>query len=186
MSAPNDLTTLENALTWLGVASDDNGIVARLITSVSTSIQKWLGYSVALSTYTRTFNGSGGKVIMLPDRPVISVSSVIVDTLPIPAQIFPAYGYSFSSNSLYLSGCYGFCRGFQNISVVYTAGYVSTPCDLEQACLDWVKICLSRQSIDANITQLRSGDSQITQEVSVSGVPPSAISLVLQPYRRMS
>jgi len=186
--AAGDLTVLPNALQWLGLGYDP-GYVARLISDVSTRIQGFLGYQVAEATYARTFNGSGGRVMMLPDRPIIAVSSVTVCGISVPPQALPTPGFSFSDKALYLSGWYEFHRGHQNIAVSYTAGYATVPYDIEQACLDWVSIAVQSMTLPLDMTLMRAGDQEYRRSAPVPGMlltPPPAIAAVLEKYRRVS
>ena len=108
-------------------------------------------------------DGQNMPQMLLNNYPVTAVQSLTVQGLQIQPR--PPYGpdvtsanfggYVFDSKRIMLSG-YRFPRGFQNVVVQYTAGYASTPHDIEQACIDiigdWFKyrerIGLSAMGID--------------------------------------
>jgi hypothetical protein len=193
MSAPGDLTILANALTWLGQSDDENDVIQRLITAVSSDIQKFLGYQIASANYTRSFNGIGGRKLMLPDRPITAVSSLTIDDVPVPLSTSAFMdGFLFDDKVIYLRGSYEFCRGVQNIQTTYTAGFASVPGGIEQACLDWVKITYDNLDTLPGITKLKAGDSEIdygkeTGKIgSMTLLMPAIVASRLQPYRRMT
>ncbi len=139
--AANDLTTLANVKQYLAVnVTTDDAMLSRLITAASAFIQSWLNRTFASASYTETRDGHGGQKLAFANYPVTAVASVMVDNVAILAAPDPTQaGYRFSFTMLYLNG-YSFTRGFQNVVVSYTAGYSSTPFDVEQACIDLVSL----------------------------------------------
>lgn len=193
MAEPGDLTTLENALLALGQTSDENGVIAGLITAVSTQIQKFLSYQVASQPYTRTFNGRGGRALMLPDRPVTAVASVTIDDLAVPPSTsVHSPGFVFDDKSIYLRGCYEFCRGAQNVAVNYTAGYAEVPADIERACLSWLQIFWDNLDTIPGVQEIAAGDSSITYGEAIAQIGnstilmPPIIASALQPYQKVA
>lgn len=201
MAGANDLTTLTNALGWLGIQSDDTiGTVARLITAISTNLQNVIGRNVLSASYTRTFNGKGGQRQMLPDSgpgtPVTAVASVTLlvgamGSMVIPARVAGTAGYSFDDTTVYVDRPYVFSRGQQNVVIAYTAGATIVPFDLEQACLSWLKATLDSQMWSANVSMAKAGDHQLVFDNVVtkmqSGVipmPPS-IYAMMRTYQRV-
>lgn len=138
-----DLTTLANVKTWMGLPADntdDDALLNRLISSASAFIQTWLNRSIASQAYNEARDGTGGARMMFADYPVTAVSSVVVDGLPIlasPDGVQP--GYYFDDKSIMLAG-YVFGRGMNNVKLSYTAGYVVTPPEIEQACIELISL----------------------------------------------
>lgn len=191
-----NLTTLDRALQWLNQSSDPQDLVARLIAATSAQTEKFLGYAVLQASYTRTFNGEGLPRLFVPDIPLVSVQSLVIDGQNIPAGSLLAgtqqAGFYNDASSIGLIG-YGFCRGFQNITATYTAGLAAVPADLEQAVLDWLKVSWSNQSmvgIGTNVTSIGAGDTKIEfggkgSVTDVKLVPmPSSVYAVLSIYQR--
>ena len=192
----NSLTTLANAMQWLGVPSDDTGIIARILATISTEIQNWLGFQVAQASYTRSFDGQGTRKFFVPDIPLVSVQSLTIDGVSVPQGVAGTRQCGFYSNSgsINLIGYY-FTRGFQNIHTSYTAGYQAVPPDIEQACLDWMKIVYlsgTQVSIPSNVVSVAAGDTSFNFGGSgtVTDITkiqmPSAIYAALANYRRVA
>ncbi len=60
--AAGDLTTIDNALAWLGLQQDDPfGSIQRLVSAVSARIQNHIGRTIALTTYNITLDGRGRR-----------------------------------------------------------------------------------------------------------------------------
>lgn len=189
--AAGDLVDSAAALSWLGSADPAN-IVPLCISAVSASIQKWIGYQIALSNYTKTFNGRGGARLLLPDRPVMAVTAVTVDGVTIPASTGPtAPGFVSDDLGVFLR-CYEFTRGVQNVVVSYSAGYTTVPADIQAACLAWLAQVFSNAGENPAISAYRAGDTEIdygaaTTEIGnmTALIPPQVASAIL-PYRRVS
>jgi uncharacterized phiE125 gp8 family phage protein len=133
-----DLTTIANVKAWLPVtAGTDDALLARLVSGVSAWIEEWLGRTIKSTAYTETLNGNGKNVLALLRYPVTAVASVTIDGVAIPARAFVGgAGYYFDANYLYLDG-YSFTKNSrQNVVVAYTAGFATTPLDLEQAAIE--------------------------------------------------
>lgn len=192
-----NLTTLDRALQWLGLPSDPQDLVARLVTATSTQVQKEIGYQVLQASYTRIFNGEGFHKLFVPDLPLVSVQSLTINGETIPAGSWSGStqqaGFYNDADCIALIG-YGFCRGFQNITATYTAGRATVPGDLEQATLDWMKASWANQAqigVGVNVTKIKAGTSEIDyagegNAANVKLVPmPTTVFAVLRNYRRV-
>jgi len=137
----SDMTTLANVKQYLGVtASDDDALLSRLITAVSEGFESCLNRVISSAPYTEFRDGNGKGVMMFANMPATAVSSVKIDGLAIPAAPdFTGYGFRFDESLLMLNGAV-FDKGRRNIEIAYTAGYVTTPKDLEQACIEVVAL----------------------------------------------
>lgn len=140
MSKPIDLTTLANVKAWLAMtnftASDE--LLKRLISACSAHIQSWLNRIIAEQDYVETRDGTGQSVLLMKQLPVRYVSKVVVNGLSVPARTDGGgYGYSHDERSVALTGAV-FPRGYNNVTVTYTAGYCHIPYDIEQAAIDTI------------------------------------------------
>jgi hypothetical protein len=142
-SIPFD-STGAGAYTGGGYAGISDQLLTRLIHAVSTFIQNYITRPIAAATYIETRNGLGQTVMALKNAPVQSVASVSIDGRAIPPRpplgatsLSYCGGWSNDDVAVYLSG-YTFCRGAQNVVVTYTAGYSTTPPDIEQAAIDMI------------------------------------------------
>lgn len=130
----NELTTLANVKQWLGIAStNDDALLTRMVTAYSNQVQTWLNRKIASQSYSETRDGHGGNRLVLADYPVIAVASVAIDGRAIPASSdYVTPGYRFTDQQIILQG-YAFTRGYSNVALTYTAGYATTPPELEEA-----------------------------------------------------
>lgn len=167
-------------------------LLSRLITAASTAIQSWLNRTIASAEYTEYRDGQNMPQMMLQNYPVTAVQSLTVQGLAIQPR--PPYGpdvtsanfggYVFDANRIMLSG-YRFPRGFQNVVVQYTAGYATTPTDVEQACIDiigdWFKyrerIGLSSMGIEGQ---------SVSFDRFLHGQMPSRAQMILNQYKRVA
>lgn len=178
-----DLTTLAAVKAYGSIAGTElDTLLGTLITRASAAIENFLQGSVLSAPYTETRNGTGGTAMLLAEYPVTAVSSLSIDGTTIPAA--PAYGqpgWWLANRTLLLAG-YRFTRGRGNVLVSYTAGYASTPPDIEQACIETVMLALKRRDhIDVSSKSLAGETiSFITAELT-----PSA-KQVLGAYRRVA
>lgn len=140
MAAPYDLVSLAGVQAWLGQTSDSVNLGA-LITQVSRAILTSLGRASILPTsYLETRDGDGHRALILRNWPVLSVNSLVVNGQAIAATAPLSLGSAVQSGyvleqadltppgrmqALLLRDAW-FCRGAQNVSVTYRAGYQVT------------------------------------------------------------
>jgi hypothetical protein len=138
-AGPSDLTTLAALKDWLGVASDTtDALLQRLLSQVSVAIQNNINRQFATQAYSESRSGVGGRRMQAANYPLLTVSSVTVDGLAIPLSTdgVNACGYASDERGITLIG-YCFSRGTRNVQLAYTAGFASTPADVELACIEW-------------------------------------------------
>ena len=182
-----DLTTLADVKAWLQTGQDafpdtDDALLARLITAASQFIQTWLNRQVALGDWQESRDGTGGQRLAFANIPVVAVLSLSIDGLDIPPAPstggFGA-GYVFSPTELALRG-YVFTRRAQNVIVTYTAGYVVTPPDIAQACIELVSQRYRERSRIGEVSRALGGGETVTysqQDMS------DDVKLLLRQYR---
>jgi hypothetical protein len=154
VSNPLDLTTLDNVKNYLGLTvppllaptpAYTDALLSRMITACSTYAATYCSRVFQLTTYSEVRNGLGGTYMTLKQQPVTAVASLTINGLAIPARpplggqsaTGYGYGYTFDRTRIMVSGpC--FYQGMQNVAITYTAGFATTPADLEQAIIDWV------------------------------------------------
>lgn len=79
--------------------------------------------------------------------------------------------------------CESFTRGVQNIVIRYTAGYVVTPADLEQICIDLTNIYYTGRKHDLSLKAERLADHRIEFSQDARDLP-SHITIRLAPYKK--
>lgn len=195
--ATGDLTTLANVKAW-GISSGtaDDATIERLISATSQRIKAYCARDLLQASYTDTYDGKNTLSMALANFPITAVASVTVDGISIPAAPPPnptspaPNGYVFSATMLSLVGAgypfdqYRFTRGYQNVVVVYTAGYASNSLDLltiEQACIEQIAVRLSER------TRIGQKSKSLGGEVVAffTGDLTDSVKGMLQPYRRV-
>lgn len=126
------------AVATANVGSDT--ALSRLISAASAVIIGALNIPTVFdpgTNMTERRNGNGGDRMVTKVSPIISITSLTIDGVAIPASDGTSAGYLFDDHLVYLIG-YTFTRGIQNVTLVYRAGVVAgsvTQLALEQACL---------------------------------------------------
>lgn len=196
--ATGDLTTLANVKAWniSGGGTVDDSTIERLISATSQRIVAWLSRPVLQASYTDTYDGKNTLSMPLRNFPIISVSSVTVDGIAIPAAPTPTpttpapNGYVFTDTMLSLVGAgypfdtYRFTRGYQNVVVAYAAGFAPGSADLlviEQACIEQIVTRLAER------TRIGQKSKSIAGEVVsfFTGDLTDSVKGMLKPYRRV-
>ena len=186
MGAATDLTTIQNVKARLrlpGAATSDDSLLELMITEISLGIQSYLGRTIASQNYSDSYDGHGTRRIFFNQYPVTAVASLTVDGIAIPAASGPpwANGYVFDAKSISLYD-YRFCRGYSNVQAAYTAGYASTPGDLEEAVLEVVMTRFKELNRIGQKTAAVQGAE--TASWDLSALPPTA-KLIISQYRRV-
>ncbi|MGH9541385.1 MAG: hypothetical protein ACRD2H_05845 [Terriglobales bacterium] len=115
--------------------------------------------SFASSTYTsEVYDGTGSPRLYLKNYPISAVSSLMVNGVAVlPSSGYGSPGYQFSdiglilmpgtvlgpSTSLLSFGTSMFSEGIRNVTVSYTAGFITIPSDLNQAAIELVAAMLT-------------------------------------------
>lgn len=184
---PRDLTTLANFQYWLQLDSNtmsptDADQLQRLITAVSVGMQKWLTRYIASASYTMVVDGKGQHRMATTAYPLQSVNQVMIDGFVVPAATSPTtHGWVISNNAVALRG-YEFGRGYSNVQITYTAGYETTPNDLEQACLE---LCGLRWREKSRIGEVSKNIGGEVVTFMVKDFPPSVLTVLMQ-YKRVT
>lgn len=134
--AIGDLASLASLKAWLGITdTSSDAVLSGLITSTSARVNQYINRQLPMATYKETRNGSNSQRLAMRAWPIGSVASVMVDGINIPVSPDGlSSGYVFDDMFLYLQGIgvsgripvYAFTKGFQNVKVVYSAGYAET------------------------------------------------------------
>lgn len=163
MSDPLDLVTLpvaKQALLDAGLTAPAD--LAGLVTGVSAAMQSYASRTFGSASYTTTRNGDGGCAMSLPNYPITAVASVSVDGVSLPAATTPTgAGFVFSDTQVFLRG-HRFCRGIQNVTIAYTAGFATVPADIQRACCEGVSAVVAAFEYgDPRAVNVKAGGSGI-------------------------
>ncbi len=196
MAASGDLTTAANVKSYLGItASTYDTILGNLVASASEAIERYCRAAFTETEYTEYYDGDDNGVerdrILLKRRPVISVTSVYDDVTQPPT--WPAgdvvdsddYAVYLDEGIVQLYGGNTFNTGQRNVRVIYVAGYVAIPTDIEQACNMLVADWFHRGHVGADgfTSENVGGDYSYSTEPNQW---PAAVKAILGKYRNVA
>jgi hypothetical protein len=184
-----DLTTLATVKAWLpgstggGIAyATDDALLGRLITAASSFVQSWLNRTVALAPYVEIRDGRGAARMSLANYPVVSVASVTIDGISIPAAPdSQGSGYTVSDEAVFLTD-YSFTRGMRNVVVAYTAGYATPPPEIEQAVIELVALRYKERERIGLVSKGLAGETTAFSQRDM----PADVATALGQYRRFA
>lgn len=132
----SNLTTLQAVKTYLGIVpTNQDGFITSLIPRASAQVQNYCGQEFPYKSYTdHKMNGSGTQRLVLPGPPILSISSLQVGAVVIPASSdgMTQPGYAYERHEVYiLPGTYGqtysgltrFYAGMNNVKLSWIGGY---------------------------------------------------------------
>ena len=156
--AAGDLITLEQAGNFLSLdpaqyAADPN--LPSLISAFSQFFLTLIGRETVLETsYTERRNGTGTNSLGLINTPIISVQSVVISGITVPASpdgvqpgyVADAYTIQLRGGAFVYPQSPGFNTGYPaiffkdvgNVFVTYSAGYATVPMDIQQCVVEMV------------------------------------------------
>ena len=197
--SPDDLCLLPDLKAWLNVQTNaEDALLQNLITRGSAQMLRWMNRDHLISTsYTENRDGNDALFMLTRNFPLISVSSVVVNGVSIPlASDQVSAGFVFDSRKIMLRGgssafCsaglyrsqyqYRFTRGFQNVQLVYQAGYASVPLDLQQAAIEGLAYIYRRR------THIGEDSNSLNGQMAISfsrEMLPASVQMTLEQYTR--
>ncbi len=204
---PLDLATVAEVNDWLGAPqATDAVLIQRAITSFSKDVYKRTGRRALnqVMTLSDRYSGQGGYVQQLHDYPIQSVTSVTVNGRTIPQStdyVQPGWVIDTSgeqesvaivggSGARYGSGeslggyvpiggpVYSFSRGIMNVAITYTAGYATTPEDLQQALVEYVATIYRSKAWIGQLQQSQPNAGQTTYTQPKIEMPLESLSII--------
>jgi len=97
----------------------------------------------------------------------------------------PEYDFDYQQYEGLIYMPTGYPRGIRNITVRYTGGYVTTPADLEQICIDQVNLYYRGRKKDLSVKSEKLGDHSVTMADDARDLSKSIMNR-LAPYRRIT
>lgn len=175
-----DLTTLAAVKAYAGVVgSADDAVLSSLITAYSAWVRSYTNRDFTVSDYDIWRSGRGQTLIMLPQTPVVSVTSLSIDGVSIPAQArFGTYGYRFTPDAIMVDGT-EFTHGANNIRIQFSAGFATVPVDIAQAVNEMVGLRYALRDKQGWSSKSLAGE---TVSLNTKDMPAS-VATVLKQYR---
>lgn len=143
------LTTLDAVKLYLGLsASDHDQLIEGLLEAVSAQFNAYCDRKLMARDYSylsqdpaydpdnALLSGSGYPELLLPQYPVVSLTTLVVDGCEVAASTGGG-GYVLDAAAGVVSLVDGmFPRGWHNVGLVYRAGFSMVPADLAQAAVE--------------------------------------------------
>lgn len=112
---------------------EHDSLLNLLITKFSQVICTYCRQEFVKAEYTETYDGDGESNLLLDHLPVVSVSSLKIDTIVTAAD---KYAIRKPEGEIKLIDGSVFTKDFENVEITYEAGYASVPEDVKYVCLD--------------------------------------------------
>lgn len=187
-AGPDDLCTVAELKAWLpNMSSNDDVTLQNLVTNASTQVLQYINrphiLASVIGALNENYDGNDSDRLLPKFFPIVSVASVSVDGVTIPASTSPTVsGFTFDARRVLLR-FRRFCRGVQNVAIGYTAGYSTVPLDLKQAAIETFALTYRQRTHIGEKSQ--SMNAQVTLAFDMSAVPARSLS-VFQQYRRIA
>ena len=174
----SDLVTAAAASAFMPTLSTQCSpeVWALAISTASEAVIDLLGWDPTQQTVTETYDGTGVNFMVVNRAPITSIASIVVWPSTTPMDLSQVV----TKNRQIISRCAQFCRGYQNVTITYTAGYASIPLALQQATFYTMNAQLQGASADPNATG-ESYQGVLTRAFWPTGpgsVPPQALQLI--------
>jgi len=180
-----DLISVARAQQAEQLADVDSSLLAVLITAASRAIVAWCGREFVSQTFSETYDGDGTRRLHLRQFPVTSLTSVtITDT--------DGTEYDIATTAFRVDGVAGiiefkpdaaddftwFPEGFQNVAVVYVAGYTTVPEHVQEACVLTVAAMAADDKLDPRLAAETLGSYSYTRSSADDALPRAAKALL--------
>ncbi|MHB1001276.1 MAG: hypothetical protein ACYC27_18690 [Armatimonadota bacterium] len=142
---PYALTDLATVKVYTGTTYSDAEIQLA-INTVSREIENYCNRMFNPADYSIKLNGSGRQALVLPQFPVLSVTSIVMDEVAVAAA-----DYEIDSGAGILYHDYRWTKGARNITIVYRAGYTTIPPDISMIATKMAVDHLQRLSRDISL-----------------------------------
>lgn len=193
----SDLTTTAKVKTHLGITSSaDDALIGTLVTAASRIIEKYCDNAFNQATYTEYYDGNGEPDLLLAHGPIISVTSLNVDsgrtyadaTLLTEGSDFVSYKDEARVEMLRGSGLAWaqedavFPNAQQAVKIVYVAGYATIPADLELAANEMAAYLYNNRGASMAVSSQSIGGFSESYSDEQAAAIPNNVKLMLAPY----
>lgn len=131
------LATLSEVKAYLDIATHDEDVrLTQLLAAAESQVIQYISHDPEGGSRVDRVNGNGGRYMVPLGFPVLSVESLEVDGISIPAESASAPGYYLNDGAVWVSGGYVLSRGIGNVKLSYTTGYSPVPAAFKQAVIE--------------------------------------------------
>lgn len=183
-----DLTTVERVKQFLPLSSSnttDDQLLARLVAAASAVVSQYCGRTFTTASHVETRDGTGATALVCRQAPITAVTSLTIGGQPLALSTQPGQrGYYVSdpiTGVIALEGA-TFTRGRGNVVLTYTAGFATTPADVEQAVIDLIALKYRGRDRVGLVSKGIQGETT----AFFVGALPADVRQVLDQHRRVS
>lgn len=178
---PGAFTTVAAVKILLGLTvRTADGQLEGLVGGANQAFETYLQRDIFSASYSKVFNGTGTRTLMLPQYPVTAVSAVQIGAPNLTRRtLVENTDYVWTENAIeLLAGV--FCRGVANVAVAWTAGFATCPADLTEKA---TKLAATRYK---ELDRLGQNSKSMAGEVVSFDIKdfPNDVRQVLESYRK--
>ena len=141
------LTTWQTMQSRLSLDAADQSAVENLIAVASRRADQYVGRHLSARAHTYVLSGTGGRRLLIPDRPINSVTTVAIDRARLFAPESEITDYFIEKDSGFLLRDARWPSGESIIQVVGNFGFTEIPADLAESAIQLVAYWLDSPSI---------------------------------------
>lgn len=183
----NALLTLQEVKYHLKVPSgtvSDDATFEMFINAASDRVASFCDRIFLQGTYTELHSGRRQNYLLPNQYPITAISEIRIDNSrewTNANNLVAAANYVIADFQSTIQYDGSFPSGYNNIRVIYTAGYVTVPSDLKLACLWFVEwYYRHRAREDMGKTSMSKGD----ESIGILAETPKMIKEILMDYKR--
>jgi len=188
------LCTAAEYKAWRGITKTDwDTVLGVMITTATAEIERLCGRTAGgfeSATFTEVFDGDGSQVLQVSNGPISSITSITIGNSDPSTLASTGYTHDsrfgimrlpFETGGLVARDVWGepvygssdravFTEGFQNITVVYVAGYATIPDDLKRVCYQFISHYFDSRGRDFEKAAQAIGNSNMTVKATAEFV----------------
>ena len=183
LDTTNALVSLAEAKTFLKIsASSEDSVIEDFINRASIWANDYTGRRLKSRSNSDVYDGDGSDILLLRDYPVNAVTSFQIVDEPVPLIIYEDFSLNAENGIIKTKNWRMITKGFQNVTITYTAGYSTPPETLKEAVLLYVGHLYRRQYADQKFGVQSETVGDRTTTYGSDDIIPKAKAL-LNPYR---
>ena len=183
LDTTNALVSLAEAKTFLKIsASSEDSVIEDFINRASIWANDYTGRRLKSRSNSDVYDGDGSDILLLRDYPVNAVTSFQIGDEPVPLIIYEDFSLNAENGIIKTKNGRMITKGFQNVTITYTAGYSTPPETIKEAVLLYVGHLYRRQYADQKFGVQSETVGDRTTTYGSDDIIPKAKAL-LNPYR---
>ncbi|HMX42100.1 MAG TPA: phage head-tail connector protein [Elusimicrobiota bacterium] len=183
LDTTNALVSLAEAKTFLKIsASSEDSVIEDFINRASIWANDYTGRRLKSRSNSDVYDGDGSDILLLRDYPVNAVTLFQIVDEPVPLIIYEDFSLNAENGIIKTKNGRMITKGFQNVTITYTAGYSTPPETIKEAVLLYVGHLYRRQYADQKFGVQSETVGDRTTTYGSDDIIPKAKAL-LNPYR---